>query len=145
MTIENNYEKKLLGRGLWEPLTSLLASTTDNDKIETHKLINQSLDTFTPSIYSAIYIATTTVENEILATGTKKISIYNKSTNELEYITIGFGDTAIEAQNAANNPITGNSVIVLADSYAIISTKKFKYMAWVSNSGTVSLRITQGI
>jgi hypothetical protein len=145
MAIENNYEKKLLGKGLWEPLTTLLASTTDIDKLENHRSINQSIDTFTPSIYSALYSATTTVASEILATGTKKLSVYNKSTIESEYIKIGFGNTSIEAQNAAINPIIGNTIIVLADSMGIISTKNYKYMAYISNAGTVSVRITQGV
>jgi hypothetical protein len=102
--------------------------------------------TFSPSIYSGQKLATTTVtgQSEARATGTRSLRINVE--DGVNYVYIGLGNTAAEAETNCTTGIAGdNRFIIMPATMADISMESYKYYAWVGVGGSVYIRITQGV
>ena len=104
------------------------------------------IGTFTPSIYSGLKSATTTVtgQSEAVASGATKLNVVNKDATNSLYV--GFGMSTIEAENACSNGSSGvDKFLLLADSTMLQFISDYSHYAWLGVGGTVSMRITQGV
>lgn len=96
---------------------------------------------FVPSAYSALKSATTTVagQSEALASNAGRIRVANLDATN--YALIAFGTSAGDAETSAANGV----VIPKATSMEIGVPVGATHYAWLGNTGTVSLAITQGV
>lgn len=96
---------------------------------------------FTPSAYSAVKSATTTVtgQSQALASGTALLKVSNlDGTN---YALVAFGTSA---SNAETNAANGVAIIPGTTEY-LRTPEEATHYAWLGDTGTVSLSITEGI
>lgn len=101
---------------------------------------------FTPSIYSGLKSATTTVtgQSEAIATGATKLQVINKDATNGAYI--GLGSSASAAETACSSGVAGQTkFLLLAEGQAMIPLTGYSHYAWLGVGGTVSLRVTQGV
>lgn len=101
---------------------------------------------YTPSIYSGLKSATTTVtgQSEAIATGATKLQVVNKDTTNSVYI--GFGLSASEAEAACSTGTAGiDKFLLLAEGQLTVTIGDYTHYAWLGSGGTVSVRITQGV
>lgn len=101
---------------------------------------------YTPSIYSGLKSATTTVtgQSEAIATGATKLQVVNKDATNSLYI--GLGTSQATAEAACSSGTAGvDKFLLLADSMLTVPISDYTYYAWLGVGGTVSTRVTQGV
>jgi hypothetical protein len=135
MAFNNQIDKDLFARGLTKPLSSYLSD-----------LVSTQTRIFTPSIYSGTKIATTNVTGQSEAVATGSLILRSQNDDAPNYVYIGLGNTISDAQNACTTGVAGTTrFLLLPKTMADIYIENYKYYAWLSVGGDVTIRLTQGV